>query len=281
MHTSDGCSFAGKNCKGNQGCSQTGGGSSSYGDGFNANNGGVYAMEWTSDHLDIWFFGRDNVPEGVSGDSPDPSGWGEPTTTFNGGDGCDIDSHFKDQRIVFDTTFCGKLKIDQIFQSLLTVISGDWAGQVFDQDSQCSALASNCEDFVKNNPQAFAESYWTVNSLKVYCQDDSGALPQPSFTSSISVPTNITYSVPTQPVSETSFPSESPVIATVVVTSGVVTETAPPTVITFTADANGFPSPPDPNSQFEDFRNHAHAKRDRRATRHLRKHVSGRSFKRV
>lgn len=108
MHTSDGCSLAGSSCQGNQGCSQSGGGPNSYGNGFNANNGGVYAMEWTSDHLNIWFFGRGSEPEGVSGDSPDPSSWGTPTTTFNARDGCDIDSHFKNQNIVFDTTFCGE-----------------------------------------------------------------------------------------------------------------------------------------------------------------------------
>lgn len=110
MHTSDGCSMAGNSCQGNQGCSQDGGGPNSYGSGFNSNNGGVYAMEWTSDHIDIWFFGRGSEPEGVSGDSPDPSGWGPPTKSFNAQDGCDIDSHFQNHNIVFDTTFCGKLE---------------------------------------------------------------------------------------------------------------------------------------------------------------------------
>ena len=108
MHTSDGCSLAGNSCLANEGCSIDSSGSNSYGDGFNANNGGTYVMEWTSDHLKIWFFARGAEPGDVSGDSPDPSGWVTPAAAFNGGDGCDIDSHFMHQNIIFDTTFCGK-----------------------------------------------------------------------------------------------------------------------------------------------------------------------------
>lgn len=52
---------------------------------------------------------------------------------------------------VFDTTFCG-----------------DWAGAVFSSSQTCSALASSCEDYVRNNPSAFADAYWLINSLKVY-----------------------------------------------------------------------------------------------------------------
>jgi hypothetical protein len=108
LHTNAGCSFDGSSCLGNLGCSKPAGGSNSYGDGFNANNGGVYALEWTNSRLDIWFFGRGSEPEDVLGDTPDPSQWGTPITTFAGGNGCDIDSHFQNQNIVFDTTFCGK-----------------------------------------------------------------------------------------------------------------------------------------------------------------------------
>lgn len=108
MHTSDDCSFSGSSCLGNLGCSKPAGGSNAYGDEFNANQGGVYALEWTADHIKLWFFGRGSEPEDVLGDSPDPSQWGYPTATFAGGDGCEIDSHFQNQHIVFDTTFCGK-----------------------------------------------------------------------------------------------------------------------------------------------------------------------------
>lgn len=60
---------------------------------------------------------------------------------------------------VFDTTFCG-----------------DWAGSVWSQSNTCSALAPTCEDYVQNNPGAFAEAFWTVNSLRVYQGDGMSAV---------------------------------------------------------------------------------------------------------
>ena len=157
MHTSQGCTLVSKDCQGNQGCAATGGGSSSYGTGLNSAGGGIYATEWTSDSINIWFFSHGSAPGDISGPNPNPSGWGNPTSSFVGGSGCDIDSHFMNNNIVLDTTFCG-----------------DWAGDVFSQDSTCSALgASSCQDYVQNNPGAFKESYWAINSLKVYEQGDS------------------------------------------------------------------------------------------------------------
>lgn len=107
MHSSPGCSMINKDCEGGQGCSTQTGGSSSFGDGFNSANGGVYAMEWTSAAINIWFFSRGSIPNGISGDSPDPSTWGNPTASFVGGSGCTIDDHFNNNNLVFDTTFCG------------------------------------------------------------------------------------------------------------------------------------------------------------------------------
>lgn len=108
MHTGSGCQLVNKNCQGVQGCGIEAGGAASYGDGFNNANGGVYAVEWTSDAINIWFFSRNNVPAGISGSAPDPSTWGNPTASFQGGSGCNIDDHFKNHNLVFDTTFCGK-----------------------------------------------------------------------------------------------------------------------------------------------------------------------------
>lgn len=153
MHTSNGCTLAGNNCQGNLGCPVTGGGSSSYGNGFNSANGGTYAMEWTSSQISIWFFSRGSEPGDINSANPNPSNWGNPTGSFTGGSGCDIDSHFMNNNIVFDTTFCG-----------------DWAGNVWSQDSTCSALASTCQAYVQNNPNAFQDAYWAVNYLKVYNQ---------------------------------------------------------------------------------------------------------------
>lgn len=136
----------------NAGCGIATSDKSSYGNGLNAINGGVYATEWTSDVIRIWFFPRSSIPSDL-GSTPDPSSWGMPLASFPG-TSCNIDANFKDHQIVFDTTFCGA-----------------WAGTVWSQDPTCSAKAPTCQEFVQNHPEAFAEAFWTINSLKVFTSD--------------------------------------------------------------------------------------------------------------
>ncbi|KAL9099127.1 MAG: hypothetical protein Q9163_005328 [Psora crenata] len=166
LHTSDGCSiredgtFTGTlgttNCyvnapgqSPNVGCAIESQDTRSYGSGFNSIGGGVMATEWTSSAISVWFFPRGTIPADITNGAPEPRNWGQPVARFQGA--CDIDSHFKNQQIVFDTTFCG-----------------DWAGSVWGTSAHCSSLASNCQDYVQNNPRAFADAYWTINSLKTY-----------------------------------------------------------------------------------------------------------------
>jgi beta-glucanase (GH16 family) len=171
LHTSDGCSindsgFSGylstSNCYAeaegqypNSGCAIEGSTTQSYGDGFNQAGGGVYATEWTSDAINVWFFPNSSVPSDITSGSPDPTGWGTPAASFGG---CDIDSHFNELQLVFDITFCGY-----------------WAGDAAAwSSSTCSSYASTCNDYVSANPSAFQETYWEINSLKVY-QDSSSS----------------------------------------------------------------------------------------------------------
>ncbi|KFY25205.1 hypothetical protein V491_01874 [Pseudogymnoascus sp. VKM F-3775] len=163
LHTSAGCvvdnqgSLPGTttletNCNANSGfngCSVSTSDSRNYGTGFNNIGGGVYAMQWESSGVYIWFFPRGSVPADINSGAPKTQNWGLPVVAFNGGNGCNIDQHFKNMNIVFDTTFCG-----------------DWAGSVWGQGA-CASLGS-CESFVANNPRAFLESYWLINSVKVY-----------------------------------------------------------------------------------------------------------------
>ena len=119
----------------------------------------MWALEWTSQSISIYFFPRNSsIPSDISGPSasestpmvPDPSKWGTPSAVFSG---CNIDQHFKNMSIIFDTTFCG-----------------DWAGKpdVWTQDKTCAAKAGTCADYVKNNPQDFQDAYWAVNSVRVW-----------------------------------------------------------------------------------------------------------------
>ncbi|KAF1849916.1 glycoside hydrolase family 16 protein [Cucurbitaria berberidis CBS 394.84] len=166
VHTAEGCSIDGKgmfcalgtlktlNCYigapgqlSNAGCGTEASSPSSFGSPFNAAGGGVYAMEWTSQFIKMWFFPRNAIPTDLDGSGTvDPAGWGTPQANFQGA--CDFDKMFGEQRIVLDTTFCG-----------------DWAGAVWDS---CKKVGSDCNTYVANNPEVFKESYWRVNYLRIF-----------------------------------------------------------------------------------------------------------------
>ncbi|KAJ6151498.1 hypothetical protein N7470_007095 [Penicillium chermesinum] len=122
----------------------------SYGTPFNKQGGGVYAMEWTSHG------------------EPDPSEFGLPMALVQ--EGCDVANSFKAQSFIFDVTFCG-----------------DWAGGVFGE-SGCPLTGGDsfqsCTNYVANNPSAFEQSYWEINSVKVYELGAKGINPNPVHSSS-------------------------------------------------------------------------------------------------
>ncbi|KAJ7497235.1 glycoside hydrolase family 16 protein [Mycena latifolia] len=136
----------------NQGCGVEFTKPDSYGQGFNSNGGGWFAMQRGSCGIHMWFWSRNDstvpleVSQGISTVNPDPTLWGVPDATFPA-DECDYASHFDAHKIVFDLTFCG-----------------DWAGSAYGN----SSCPSSCEDFVDNNPRAFNEAYWELSSLRVY-----------------------------------------------------------------------------------------------------------------
>lgn len=128
LHTEEGCTMskgnsiagtkmmASTDCgagNGNNGCPQSTVSTNNYGTGLNAAGGGVYAMEWTSEHINVWWFPRNGtmanqLSASSSGSSSvDTSSFGAPTASFVGGSGCNVDSYFKNHNIVIDTTFCG------------------------------------------------------------------------------------------------------------------------------------------------------------------------------
>ena len=146
-----------------RGCKVVASQANTYGEGFNSIGGGTYAMEWTSEHIKIWFFPRGTAPPSLDPSSsmyngyldanPDPDTFGTPLANFQGS--CEIDAKFKNMNIVFDTTFCG-----------------DYAGAVYGS-SGCPMDAGadphqSCKAFVANNPFEFTEAYWLINSLRVY-----------------------------------------------------------------------------------------------------------------
>lgn len=97
---------------------------------------------------------------------------------------------------------------------MLTRCTGDWAGQTWSQDPTCSAKAPTCQEYVQNNPQAFAEAYWKVNALKVYSKDGSEDQEQSSQPAE-----PVPAEVPQQPVEP--VPAEQPQQAVQLITQVV------------------------------------------------------------
>ncbi|KAF2624538.1 glycoside hydrolase family 16 protein, partial [Macroventuria anomochaeta] len=167
LHTNTNCKTEGKGQSGVQalkdcaidgpygttGCGVTDTSSSSYGAGFNANNGGYYVTEWQAEGIKIWFFPRGSEPKSLTSSSPDTAEFGTPNANFQGD--CDIEKRFMDQRFIFTNTFCG-----------------DWGGNVYAQ-SGCpmydglSGMAS-CKKYVAEHPEVFKDAYWRVSSFKTY-----------------------------------------------------------------------------------------------------------------
>ncbi|KAF2035926.1 hypothetical protein EK21DRAFT_53156 [Setomelanomma holmii] len=194
--TTSNCDVAAEGQSKNVGCSIESPSKQSYGAGLNQNGGGVYAMEWNSDAISVYFFPRGSIPADALGDSPDTSGWGKPAAKFAGA--CDIDQRFAAQQIIIDNTFCGQ-----------------WAGAIW-EDGSCASKAATCEDYVRDNPQAFTEAYWEINALKVY-KDDGNASPAPSSPATPSKSTAISVPVPVPTTSGNLSSIVPPVASSVVV----------------------------------------------------------------
>ena len=72
-----------------------------YGTEFNEKGGGVYAMDWTSEAINIYYFARSDVPADITEGNPNPANWGLPQAKFDSRSGdCDIDANFPRQTIV-------------------------------------------------------------------------------------------------------------------------------------------------------------------------------------
>ncbi|THH05185.1 hypothetical protein EW145_g4975 [Phellinidium pouzarii] len=139
---------------GNQGCGVLSKKANNYGPAFNAAGGGWYALERTNTYIRVFFWGRNDatVPSDVKKGKccVDTSAWGTPVAVFPS-TSCDLDSHFGENNIIINLTFCG-----------------DWAGapSLFTK----AGCPGTCVDYVNNNPSAFSNAYWDLGAVRVYEQ---------------------------------------------------------------------------------------------------------------
>ncbi|GAA5884529.1 hypothetical protein JCM16303_000013 [Sporobolomyces ruberrimus] len=143
-----------------QGCGVRSKSKVSYGPAFNKKGGGVYALQWSSSGIKIYFWSRNSVPSDVRAGKPKPSSkWGQPHFYLSGS-ACQPFKKFSDLMLVINTNLCGTWA-DGTWGSSLS-----YAGQ---NGSPASITGhSDCTSFVQNNGHAFKNAYWGINSIKIY-----------------------------------------------------------------------------------------------------------------
>lgn len=161
-------------------------------------------MQWTDNWISIWFWRRNNIPANVQNNTPDPATWGRPMAMF-AGSGCSVDNHFANMKIVVNTDFCGP-----------------WGGSTF----ASQGCGSSCISYVAGNPKAFANTFWHINSIKVFQPAVSNAriqeTPEPingttPDASASSVEPTPTYAIPSVflPSSLLSFSTATPLASVI------------------------------------------------------------------
>ncbi|KLO18260.1 hypothetical protein SCHPADRAFT_936333 [Schizopora paradoxa] len=147
----------------------------SYGAGFAAGGGGVFAVLWNDTGISMWFFDRSSIPQDLPTDSPDPAGWPNPTAFFPSSS-CNLEQFFKPQTLVLDITICGNFGL-----------------AVFSQ-----TCPGNCTDLVQT-PSNYDNAFFEISYIKVF-EETNGS--SPSVT-----PEGTALPTGTQPGSSGSTPS--------------------------------------------------------------------------
>lgn len=114
--------------------------------------GGTFVWEWTDAAIKVWTWAPGSEPADVTAGTPDPSAssWGQPQLLVEQSN-CDLTKAFGDLQLTFNIDFCG-----------------DTAGTPSIWNSTCSAQGSTCASYVANNPSAFADTYFSVDSIRFY-----------------------------------------------------------------------------------------------------------------
>ncbi|KLO18258.1 hypothetical protein SCHPADRAFT_866908 [Schizopora paradoxa] len=134
----------------------------SYGAGFAAAGGGVYAVLWNDTGISMWFFERSSIPQDLPTNSPNPDAWPLPTAFFPASS-CNMEQFFKPQTLILDITICGNFGL-----------------AIFSQ-----TCPGNCLDLVQT-PSNYDNAYFEISYIRVFEQTNGSA---PSVTPSGASPT--------------------------------------------------------------------------------------------
>jgi hypothetical protein len=165
LHTLTGCTKASDavqsgtngatNCSTSAGCIVADSNNNSVGAAFAAAGGGVWATQFDTSGVFIWFWNTANVPSNLnSGSSVDTSTWGTPTASYPSST-CNMTQAFGPQQLVLDITLCG-----------------DWAGLPAVYNATClgtgtTGLCYNDNVIGAGSPH-YDNAYFEISYVKVF-----------------------------------------------------------------------------------------------------------------
>ncbi|KAJ7754175.1 concanavalin A-like lectin/glucanase domain-containing protein [Mycena maculata] len=136
----------------------------SFGAGFAAAGGGVFALQFDVAGIWIWFWGRASIPASITttasafepgsaagGATMNISDWGTPSAAYPAS-GCNITEFFPAQQLVVDITLCGL-----------------WAGlpEIYDATCPGTCFLSN----IAGNGSNYGAAYFEIPSIRAYALD--------------------------------------------------------------------------------------------------------------
>ncbi|KAI0342297.1 hypothetical protein BDW22DRAFT_1330594 [Trametopsis cervina] len=217
LHTTQGCFKdnsvpqtginSGADCGTGSGCVVRQTEPNSYGSGFAAAGGGVWATQFDVSGIYMWFWSRPNIPASLSNanstSSIDITQWGTPSASFPANPQCNLTQFFTPQQIVIDITLCG-----------------DWAGvpSIYGPECGNAGPTGTCyqDNVVGPGSPKYDNAYFEISYVRAYTTQ--GANPP-------TLPTGVSSSQTSLIVSPTSPPHS---VVTTVVTSTAAGPTGSP-----------------------------------------------------
>jgi len=148
----------------------------SYSSGFATAGGGVWAVQFDSSGIFMWFFSRPEIPANIQSSTPtssitDLSSWGPPSAAYPASS-CNIPEFFTAQNIVFDITLCG-----------------DWAGVPSIYNTTCPGPGPNStgicyHDNIPGPGNNFDNAYFEISYVRVYSTPGPAPTVTPDATNS-------------------------------------------------------------------------------------------------
>jgi hypothetical protein len=129
----------------NTGCGVISSDTTSYGQHFNRQAGGVVAHRIDGNGITVWQFGRSEIPADITAGTPNPDNWPTPVAHFSSSS-CDISKNFQEHQLILDITLCGQ-----------------WAGDAYGS----SGCPGTCAEAVAD-PANFKFAQFKVNYISVF-----------------------------------------------------------------------------------------------------------------